>query len=155
MTTASANLHASALALADRGILIRGPARSGKSTLLLALLRRAPGIGLRAELIADDRVIAETIAAGPGGTIRLSAPDKLKGLIEISGVGIVSEPARIAVDLWLVVDLAPQSTILRHPGALQAEILGQAAPRVVLPAREAGLAADTLLSLALSGQLPR
>ncbi|ORE96856.1 HPr kinase [Aurantimonas sp. 22II-16-19i] len=144
------NLHASAVALDGRGILIRGAARSGKSTLVLALLRRGPSLGVAAQFVADDRVIAER----HGETLRLSAPASLAGLIEISGVGIVAETARQSVDLWLVADLVPPATILRHPGALSAEIAGLTVPLVRLPQREAALSADILFTLALSGRLP-
>ena len=148
--TGAENLHASAVALGGRGILIRGAARSGKSALVLALLRRGPSLGVDAEFVADDRVIAEP----SGHTLRLSAPASLAGLIEISGIGLVSETARPSVDLWLVADLAPPHTIVRHPGALRAEIAGLAVPLVKLPERAAALSADILFTLALSGRLP-
>lgn len=148
--TGAENLHASAVALDGRGILIRGAARSGKSALVLALLRRGPSLGVAAQFVADDRVIAER----HGETLRLSAPASLAGLIEISGVGIVAETARPSVDLWLVADLVPPATIRRHPGALSAEIAGLTVPLVRLPQREAALSADILFTLALSGRLP-
>ena len=148
--TGAENLHASAVALAGRGILIRGAARSGKSALVLALLRRGPSLGVDAEFVADDRVIAEP----SGETLRLSAPAGLAGLIEISGIGIVSEMARPSVDLWLVADLVPPQTIQRHPGAMKTEVGGLTVPLVRLPERAAALSADILFTLALSGRLP-
>lgn len=148
--TARANLHASAVALAGRGVLIRGPARSGKSALVLALLRRGPLPDVTAELVADDRVDVEAVDGG----VRLTAPETLKGLLEISGIGIVTEPTRPAADLWLVADLAPLDTLSRHPGSLSTEILGLSFPLLRLPRQEAALAADILFTLALSGRLP-
>ncbi|MBP0615550.1 hypothetical protein J6595_08155 [Jiella sp. KSK16Y-1] len=148
--TAPANLHASAVAVSDRGILIRGPAQSGKSALALALLRRGPGLGMTSELVADDRVLAEAAE----GAVRLSAPGTLKGLIEISGIGIHREPARPFVDLWLVAELVEPRSITRLPGTLVTEIVGREFPLVRLPWRESGRAADILLTLALSGRLP-
>ncbi|TFF25335.1 hypothetical protein E3C22_08215 [Jiella endophytica] len=148
--TARANLHASAVALGGRGVLIRGPARSGKSALVLALLRRGPLPGAAAELVADDRVDIEAA----DGSVRLSAPAMLKGMLEISGIGIVTEPARPAADLWLVADLEPADALPRHPGTLSTEILGLSFPMVRLPRQEAALAADILLTLALSSRLP-
>lgn len=144
------NLHASAVSLGGRGILIRGPAGSGKSALVLALLRRGPIAGAAAELVADDRVDAKL----SDGTITLSAPDNLAGLIEIAGVGIVREPFRASVSLWLVADLVARETMVRHPLPRKAEILGSAVPLLDLPRREAALSADILLTLAIAGHLP-
>lgn len=146
--TAAANLHASAVALGGRGILIRGPAGSGKSALVLALLRRSASI--EAELVADDRVIAEP----KGGTIELSAPDNLAGLLEIAGVGIVRQPFRPSISLWLVVDLVAPEAMVRHPPPRTTEILGHVAPLLCLPRREAALSTDILTTLAISGCLP-
>ncbi|MBO0905157.1 HPr kinase/phosphorylase [Jiella sonneratiae] len=148
--TAAVNIHASAVALGGRGVLIRGPAGSGKSALVLSLLRRAPPPGLRVEFVADDRVVA-TLAEG---VVQLSAPDGLKGLLEIAGVGIVREPALPSVALWLVADLVPQETMPRHPAPLRTEIAGVEAPLLRLPRKEAALSADILLTLAASGDLP-
>ncbi|NDW02849.1 HPr kinase/phosphorylase [Jiella pacifica] len=148
--TAAANLHACAVALRGRGILIRGPAGSGKSALALALLRRGPAAGVEAELVADDRVIAEA----SDGTIKLSAPGKLAGLLEIAGIGIVREPFRQSAPLWLVVDLVPPEAMIRHPPTRTAEILGHVVPLLSLPRREAALSTDILTTLAISGRLP-
>ncbi|MEO1532556.1 MAG: serine kinase, partial [Pseudomonadota bacterium] len=46
-------LHASAVALGERGLLILGPSGAGKTRLALEL------VALGAELVADDRVIVE------------------------------------------------------------------------------------------------
>ena len=52
----SDSLHACALVVGERGMLIRGPSGAGKSTLSLAILSRARASGLFAALVADDRV---------------------------------------------------------------------------------------------------
>ena len=58
--TAAATVHASAVLVGDRAILIRGPAGSGKSRLAAALIAAAGCGRLRfARLIADDRVWLE------------------------------------------------------------------------------------------------
>ena len=66
-----------------RGVLIEGPSGSGKSDLAL----RALGEGFR--LVADDRVVVWADA----GRLYGRAPDALSGLIEVRGVGVVSEAA--------------------------------------------------------------
>ncbi len=62
-----------------RGIVLMGESGSGKSRLALSLLYEG------ARLVADD--IVELFVA-PNG-LRGRAPDRLKGLMEIRGVGIV------------------------------------------------------------------
>jgi hypothetical protein len=63
-------IHASAVLVGHRGILIRGPSGSGKSRLALALLQSA-GAGF-ARLVGDDRIHLEAVhgrlldAAGDG-----------------------------------------------------------------------------------------
>ncbi|MCQ0989235.1 HPr kinase/phosphorylase [Jiella marina] len=146
--TAPVNLHGCALAIGDDGLLIRGAARSGKSALTLAILRRAPGLGLDAALVADDRVNAER----RGETVMLSAPETLKGLIELSGVGIVEEPVRDDIALRWIVDLVDPATVARYPTEREAELMGLSFPVFRLPMHEAALNADILLTLSLPGR---
>lgn len=143
----TANVHGSAVLLGRTGILVRGPARSGKSALCLSTLRRAASLGIDSWLIADDRVL---IAAGPAGLV-LSGPATLRGLIEISGVGIVTERSADSAPLSLVVDLCEPTVIDRMPEETDTEVAisGAMVRRVRLPARSAAFGADVLVSLAL------
>ncbi|MBB4266913.1 HPr kinase/phosphorylase [Roseospira visakhapatnamensis] len=77
------SIHATCVALAEGGVLLRGAPGSGKSDLALRLLE-APG----ARLVADDRVIVTQDA----DTDRLYAagPATLRGLLEVRGVGILT-----------------------------------------------------------------
>ena len=77
-----ATIHASAVLIGARAVLIRGPAGSGKSQLALALLEaehraRLPFV----RLVADDRVQLE---AEHGRLLVRSVP-ALAGLIEVRG----------------------------------------------------------------------
>lgn len=54
-------LHAAALALGDKGILVAGPKSSGKSTLLIHLLSGGP-----ARYVSNDRVVLRTHRGAPG-----------------------------------------------------------------------------------------
>ncbi|NDV86429.1 hypothetical protein GTW51_06920 [Aurantimonas aggregata] len=143
------NVHGSAVLIGRMGILVRGPARSGKSALCLSTLRRAASLGLESWLVADDRVVL----AASASDLVLSAPETLSGLIEISGVGIVSEPVAASAPLVLVVDLCEAAGIDRMPEEADATvtILGAAFRLVRLPSRSAAFGADVLVSLALAG----
>ena len=82
-------IHASCAARNGAGVLLIGPAGSGKSDLMLRLL--AQGF----EMVADDRVDIEA------GMAR--APASLAGLLEVRGLGIVRRPFRGHARLALVV----------------------------------------------------
>jgi HPr kinase/phosphorylase len=100
------NLHASAVAVAGRGLLIVGASGAGKSGLALRLMSRG------ARLVADDRVLV----ARHGASLVASAPAALRGLIEARGVGLLRAEPIEAAALALVVDLdAPAAARLPHP----------------------------------------
>ena len=141
------NIHATAIAVAGTGILLRGPSRSGKSALALSTLRRADVLGLPAALVADDQVFLEAA----DGHVEAVAPPAIRGLIEVSGVGILAEPFLDRVRLKLVVDLAEPDEIDRLPEAATALIAGVALRRIALPARQAAYGADILHTLVLRG----
>src|SRR5919197_2654888 len=85
MSKDSATIHASAVLVGARAILIRGPAGSGKSRLALALIGAArSGLLPFARLVADDRVHVEAI----NGRLLARPPDKLAGLVEVRGLGL-------------------------------------------------------------------
>lgn len=96
-------------------------------------------------LVADDRVIVE---AGPEG-LEVSAPDALRGLLEVRGVGIISVPGVERARLVLVADIAAQSDIERLPGAeAMAEICGRQVARMSIAPFEASAPLKLLLALA-------
>jgi HPr kinase/phosphorylase len=88
------NLYASAVSIADKGLLILGSSGSGKSELALAMLAHG------AKLISDDQVL---LTNGPNG-ITLSAPKPIIGKIEARFIGILNVPSTTA-QLSLVIDL--------------------------------------------------
>ena len=88
-------LHATAVAVGDKAVLITGKSGSGKSSLALEMMARG------ATLVADDRV---TLALH-GSDVRLKCPEPLQGLIEARGVGILHTDYRSDVNLALVVDM--------------------------------------------------
>lgn len=146
-TARPVNVHATAIAVAGTGILLRGPSRSGKSALALSTLRRADILGLPAALVSDDQVFLEAA----DGHVDAVAPASIRGLIEISGVGILAEPSLDRVRLALVVDLAEPDVLERLPEEATAVLAGVALRRITLPARQAAYGADILHTLVLRG----
>ncbi|MFZ4690232.1 MAG: RNase adapter RapZ [Polymorphobacter sp.] len=98
-------VHATAVALDGRAVLLLGPSGAGKSDLALRLIDR----GWR--LVADDRVVLDA----RDGSLLASAPAQLAGLIEVRGVGIAAEPEAAAV-VALAIDLAGTPERLPEPG---------------------------------------
>ncbi len=92
---ASLNLHASAVAFGERGVLILGASGAGKSGLALRL------IAAGARLVADDRVLLDA----RDGALIASAPAALRGMIEARGIGLLRADALDAAALVLAVDL--------------------------------------------------
>ena len=132
MEIATATVHASAVLTGRRAVLIRGPAGSGKSRLVLSLLDAAQDGRLRfARLVADDRV--EMVAVH--GRLVLRPPPALAGLIEVRGVGVKRmawEPVAVA---GLVVDLvAPDAERVPAAFALVTQIDGISLPRLPIAA---------------------
>ena len=99
----SPTIHASAVLVGARAVLIRGPSGAGKSLLALQLIEAGAAGQLRlVRLIGDDRVRL----SGAAGRLVVRPAPELAGLIELRGVGILRlghEPAGV---VGLVVDLA-------------------------------------------------
>jgi serine kinase of HPr protein (carbohydrate metabolism regulator) len=77
------------------GVMLMGPSGSGKSDLALRLIDRG------ATLLSDDVVLVETA----GDKIMLRAAPRIKGKIEVRGVGICSVDYTDTAPLRLVIDL--------------------------------------------------
>jgi HPr kinase/phosphorylase len=135
MSARSETIHASAVVVGERAVIIRGPSGSGKSHLAFALLHAAKG-GLLpfARLVADDRI---RISAAHRRLL-VSVPETISGMIEVHGLGIrAADCERLAVAGW-VVDLAAKDAA-RMPKLSNAEILGVTIPRLPISANQAPL----------------
>lgn len=89
-------LHASAVAIDGKAVVITGPSGAGKSALALQL------IALGGALVADDRTeILATEAA-----LIAQRPANLPELIEVRGMGLLHAPVAPPTPMALVVDLA-------------------------------------------------
>jgi len=124
------NLHGTALVLGDRGVLILGPSGSGKSTLALALISR---FGRAACLVADDQMLVRARA----GRLICAAPQAIRGLVEVHGVG----PRPLAVQPEAVIDLAvrlvPAGETRRLPEDEFEDVAGCRLPRLTVRERDA------------------
>ncbi|MGJ4951010.1 HPr kinase/phosphorylase [Bradyrhizobium sp. HKCCYLS20291] len=128
MTEDSASIHASAVRVGERAVLIRGPSGSGKSHLAfdLILAGRAGQIPPTV-LVGDDRVHLAT----RGGEMWVSPAPALAGLIEIRGLGIRSCDFVSDAPIGLVVDLmAEDGQRLPPPEALRWNENGIELPRI-------------------------
>jgi HPr kinase/phosphorylase len=127
---AEATIHASAVLVGARAVLIRGPAGAGKSSLALRLVQAGEtGAAPFARLVADDRVHIE-----PRHERLLVRPaPRLAGLIEIRGLGIRRLPFEPVAVVGLVVDLAVEEVDrLPQPEQRQATIAGVGLPRLAV-----------------------
>ncbi len=130
-------IHASAVLVGARAVLIRGPSGSGKSRLAFDLISAAGGPMRFARLVADDR--AELEAAG--GRLLVRPAPALAGLIEVCGLGIRRLPYEPVAVIGLVVDLAAADA-QRLPGPEQARITIEGIPlaRIAVAPGEAAFA---------------
>lgn len=94
-------IHACALIVGKAGLLIRGPSRSGKSSLTLALLAAAEAEGRFARLVADDRVGLSI----DDGHLYAEPHPVIAGRIERRGTGILTMPYAPKTRLTYVIDL--------------------------------------------------
>lgn len=107
-------IHASCVAVDGAGILLRGPSGSGKSDLALRMIDEG------ARLVADDQVVI----AQTDGQIVASAPDRLAGLIEVRGLGVIRIDPLAQAPLILVADLMATDAIERMPEPDSTQLLG-------------------------------
>jgi HPr kinase/phosphorylase len=148
MSQNATTVHASAVLVGARAVLIRGPSGAGKSRLALELIETAQTGPLRfARLVGDDRVFLEPA----NGHLLVRPPAALAGLIEVRGAGIrrlVHEPSAV---VGLVVDLAAADAE-RLPGADCQEVViaGVSLPRLAVAEGQEALPA--VLALLTSGQ---
>jgi HPr kinase/phosphorylase len=124
-TTTGSTIHASAVLVGARAVLIQGPSGSGKSRLALSLLQAMPV----ARLVADDRAHVEA----RNGRLLVRPAEVLAGLLEVRGLGI----RRLAFEQVAVVGLVVELGVagaerLPQAGAMQTTIAGVVLPRLAV-----------------------
>ncbi|MGE5271963.1 MAG: HPr kinase/phosphorylase [Thiohalocapsa sp.] len=130
-------IHATAVAIEGRAVLLRGPSGAGKSDLGLRL------IDAGARLVADD----QSALSRRGDAVYVRAPATIRGLIEVRGLGIVRLEALEEAPVALVVDLVAAAAVERLPRRVVATILGVTLPCLALAPFEAAAAAKVRLAL--------
>jgi serine kinase of HPr protein (carbohydrate metabolism regulator) len=116
--------------------LITGRSGSGKSDLALRLIDRG------FSLVSDDR----TIVSKQDGKLIATAPDTIKGKIEVRGLGIFEMEQVASATVALVVDLTADIERLPDDGR-ERLILGIAVPLVSIDATTASAALKVALAL--------
>jgi len=130
-------IHASAVLVGARAVLIQGPSGSGKSQLALALLEATRNGTLPfARLVADDRAEVEAVH----GRLLVRPAETLAGLIEVRGLGIRRMAYEPVAAVGLIVDLAaPDAGRMPEPAAQSRKIEGITLPRLAVAAGQAPL----------------
>lgn len=136
------NFHASAMVLADRGIVIAGSPGAGKTQLALALICRAGAHGLFARLVADDQIFLSV----HHGRLICAAPVTIAGLAELRGLGPrqIRHEAKAPVDL--LVRLVEPHAAERLPQKQTELLLGCDVPLLRLPVGDREAAAMAVLA---------
>ncbi|KWV58786.1 serine kinase [Bradyrhizobium macuxiense] len=124
----NSSVHASAVLVGERAVLIRGPSGAGKSRLAFDLiLAGRSGQVPPAVLVGDDRVHLDTA----GQQLWVRPARELAGLIEIRGLGIRRCNFAAEAVVGLVVDLAADDAErLPSPEALSTRLNGVLLPRI-------------------------
>lgn len=122
----SETVHASAVAIAGRAVLIAGRSGQGKSDLTLRLIDRG------AALVSDDYTVVRRV----DGRLVATPPANIAGKIEVRGVGLLELPHEADVPVGLIIDL--DVAVERLPEELERRMLaGVAVPVLGLAALEA------------------
>ncbi|MAH78739.1 MAG: aldolase [Rickettsiales bacterium] len=129
-------LHASSISLEDNGVLIIGPSGSGKSDLALRMIDSG------ATLISDDITTCRKI----NGSISLFSSEKIFGLIEVRGIGIIKVPYVENIKLKMIVKLTNQM-IDRMPQEKKKKVMGISFPIIEIQPKEVSATAKIKLKL--------
>lgn len=121
----SDRLHATAIVIGRRAVLLVGQSGAGKSDLALRLIDRG------AVLIADDQVVLRVDDA----VLIAQSPPAIRGMMEVRGVGIVDTPTIAEAGVALIVDL--DSVPDRLPDLCSRNIGGVEVPLIALNGLEA------------------
>ena len=130
-------IHATCVAVSGSGVLLRGPAGSGKSDLALRLIDGG------AVLVADDQV-ALTVR---NGGLFAAPPETIAGNIEVRGIGVMNFPHDAEALVALVIDLVAPDMVERMPEPARCRYLRIELPLLNLAPFEASAPAKVRLAV--------
>jgi serine kinase of HPr protein (carbohydrate metabolism regulator) len=130
-------VHATALVIEKKGVLLRGPSGSGKSDLALRLIDDG------AVLISDDR----TVLIQRDGNVVAQCPASIAGKLEVRGVGILDVRYIEEAALSMIVNLVESAQVERLPLRSKAELLGCRIPLMLLEPFEASATAKIKMAI--------
>ena len=132
-------LQATCVSVQGKGILLFGPSGSGKSDVALRLIDSG------ATLVSDDQIVIskenERLLASP--------PERINGMIEARGVGILHLPYISNVPVALAVKLVAREDVERLPHPVFFDCLGVQVPLLSLHAFDSSICAKIRLYLSL------
>ncbi|WP_445193168.1 HPr kinase/phosphorylase [Sphingomonas sp. Tas61C01] len=131
----SETLHATAVAIDGRAVLLEGVSGAGKSDLALRLIDRG------ATLISDDY----TLLVRSGEALLARNPGAMAGRIEVRGLGIVAMPHVADVPVGLIIRLGGET--MRMPERRVRRIAGIAVREVAVDAFHASAPIKVELAL--------
>ena len=147
------NIYGVMLSIYGKGIMITGKSGIGKSELALDLINRGH------MLVADDRVDVKRVH----NSLICTAPDMLKRMLEIRGVGIIDVTRTFGADAYLnrcqldfVIKLVKyeecQENDRLNPITEKIDILGLEVPMLIIPITE-GKQLSVIIEAAVSNYL--
>lgn len=128
-------VHGTCVEVEGLGVLLRGPAGSGKSDLALRLIDDG------ARLVADDYTELSYV----DGKLNARAPDSIEDMMEVRGVGVLKVGGALKAELGVVIDLVSSDLVERLPEDETVELLDHDVPHFSLAAFEASAPAKVRL----------
>jgi serine kinase of HPr protein (carbohydrate metabolism regulator) len=126
------------------GVLFRGPTGSGKSDLALRLIDSG------ARLIADDY----TEISIENATLIARAPQNIRDLLEVRGIGILKIGGALQTNLGVIIDLVTPEQVERRPEDQSEVLLGIHVPQFRLfPLEASGPAKVRLVVRQIKGHI--
>lgn len=131
-------IHGTCVAFEAGAVILRGPSGAGKSDLAYRLISEQGG-----KLVADDQVV---LHSQDDALLAQARPD-WQGLLELRGLGLVTQPVVHQAQVKLLVDLVGRGQVPRLPQPCFEELSGHSLPALRLHAFDVTTAAKVRLAV--------